>query len=248
MAYTKFWKVWLRPNLLTKDVDNDYVAEVSTVKNTLHNEDIARRIVAEGSEIKYDTLVSIMNQRDRIIREAVTDGYSVLTGTCQMSPRVAGPWIGQSAVFDPVMNRVTLDLIPSAEMRDALAVVGVEVLGVKEDGGAVIGKVTDTFTGLFDNTATIGEDIRIDGNKIRIAGEESEGVGVYFVNAEDKATKVTRRLTQNDPKTVIARIPTDLPAGTYTLRIVTRYSNSNTLLKEPRTIDYIYPLTVKAAE
>jgi hypothetical protein len=25
-----FWKVWLRPNLLTKDVDNDYVAEVST--------------------------------------------------------------------------------------------------------------------------------------------------------------------------------------------------------------------------
>ena len=29
MATTKYWKVWLTPNLLTKDVDNDYIAEVS---------------------------------------------------------------------------------------------------------------------------------------------------------------------------------------------------------------------------
>ena len=35
------WKIWLRLNLLTKDVDNDYVAEVSTVGNTVRNEDIA---------------------------------------------------------------------------------------------------------------------------------------------------------------------------------------------------------------
>ena len=80
--YTKFWKVWLRLNLLTKDVDNDYTAEVSTMKNSLRNEDIAQRIVDEGSEIKYDTLLSIINQHDRIIREAVADGYSVLTKTC----------------------------------------------------------------------------------------------------------------------------------------------------------------------
>ena len=69
--YTKFWKVWLRLNLLTKDVDNDYTAEVSTMKNTLRNEDIAQRIVDEGSEYKYDTLLSIINQHDRVIREAV---------------------------------------------------------------------------------------------------------------------------------------------------------------------------------
>ena len=80
MATTKFWKVWLKPNLLTKDIDNDYIAEVSTSKQTLRNEDIAQRIVDEGSEIKYDTLLSIINQHDRIIREAVCDGYSVLTG------------------------------------------------------------------------------------------------------------------------------------------------------------------------
>lgn len=49
MANTKFWKVWLKPNLLTKDVDNDYIAEVSTSKQTLRNEDIAERIVTQFS-------------------------------------------------------------------------------------------------------------------------------------------------------------------------------------------------------
>ncbi|GGJ96942.1 MULTISPECIES: hypothetical protein [Parabacteroides] len=33
-----------------------------TVGKTSRNEDIAKRIVEEGSEIKYDTLLSIINQ------------------------------------------------------------------------------------------------------------------------------------------------------------------------------------------
>ena len=154
MATTKYWKVWLTPNLLTKDVDNDYIAEVSTSKHTLRNEDIAQRIVAEGSEIKYDTLLSIINQHDRIIREAVCDGYSVLTGVGQYSPRVTGNWIGKNANFDPAVNKLTLDMVLSKEMRNALSVVGVEVLGVKESGGAEIGLVTDTVTGNTDGTTT----------------------------------------------------------------------------------------------
>lgn len=72
--YAHYWKVWLRLNLLTADVDNDYIAEVSTTKTTLHYEELARRIVAEGSEIKYDTLLSILSQRDRIVRQALQEG------------------------------------------------------------------------------------------------------------------------------------------------------------------------------
>ena len=234
--YTKFWKVWLRLNLLTKDVDNDYTAEVSTMKNSLRNEDIAQRIVGEGSEIKYDTLLSIINQHDRIIREAVADGYSVLTKTCQYTPRVAGTWIGSSAKFDPEKHKVTLDITLSSEMRESLSHVGVEVLEVK-DSGARIGLVTDTATGLSDGTITPGDDIRIDGEKIRIAGDGA-GIGVFFIDTDGKEYPVTRRLTTNDPKCLLARVPSGLTDGQYTLRIVTRFSNTTTLLKEPRTIEY----------
>ena len=81
MATTKYWKVWLTPNLLTKDIDNDYIAEVSTSKQTLRNEDIAQRIVDEGSEIKYDTLLSIINQHDRISASQAAGSARARTST-----------------------------------------------------------------------------------------------------------------------------------------------------------------------
>ena len=81
------------------------------------------------------------------------------------------------------------------------------------------------------------KDIRIDGDKIKIMPDDEDGLGVFFVNADGDVIPVTRRLTQNDPKRLIARVP-DLPAGQYTLRIVTRYTTATTLLKEPRIIEY----------
>lgn len=219
------------------------MAEVSTMKNTLRNEDLARRIVDAGSEYSYDTLLSIMNQQDRTIREVLQEGYSVLTQTCQFTPRVTGSWLGSKALFDPAKHKVTLDIIPSSEMREALSHVGVEVLEVK-DSSAGIGLVTDTATGLTNGTITIGDDILIAGDKIRVIGDDP-GIGVFFVNEEGTSVPVTRRFTQNDPKSVLARVPADLPKGTYTLRVVTQYSNTSTLLKEPRTIDYDRPLSTE---
>lgn len=244
MASTKsFWKVWLRPNLLTKDVDNDYIAEVSTVNDTRRNEDIVRRIVEMGSEIKYDTLLNILNRSDSVIREMLQNGESVQTGVCRLSPRVSGTWIGSNATFDPAVQKITLDITPTAEMRDVLTNVGIEVLDVKGNG-AYIGLVTDTATNLTDGTITAGDDILIEGDKIRISPEDDTTVGVFFIDSTGKATQVTRRLTQNDPKKVIARVPA-LAAGNYTLQIITRFTNGNLLLKESRTIQYERQLTVK---
>ena len=154
--------------------------------------------------------------------------------------------MGKSANFDPSVNKLTLDMTLSKEMRDALATVGVEVLGVKEGGGAAIGLVTNTLDGNTDGYITPGDDILIEGTKIKIAGDE-ELCGVYFVlrGAETETVrKVERRLTQNDPSRIIARVPADLEPGEYTLRIVTQFSNSAVLLKAPRTLEYEQPLVV----
>ncbi|MDR1073308.1 MAG: hypothetical protein LBL45_06500, partial [Treponema sp.] len=52
MAKETYWKVWLTPNRLTKDIENDFIAEVSTAGSTIRNADIAARIVAERSELR----------------------------------------------------------------------------------------------------------------------------------------------------------------------------------------------------
>jgi hypothetical protein len=232
-----FWKVWLRLNLLTKDVDNDYTASVSyTGKRTLRPADIARLLVEGRTEYQYDTVLNIFNMGDRIIREQIQHGSSVLTGVCHISPRVSGNWIGASAKFDPDRHRITVDMAPSTELREALKEVGIEVLGVKDDG-AFIGLVTDTATGLTDGTITPNDDILIEGDKLKITPEDEPELGVFFVDDKNEVFAVKRRLTQNDPKRILARTPA-LPAGQYTLRVVTRFSNQSTMLKEPRTIEY----------
>ncbi|MDR1405737.1 MAG: hypothetical protein LBI89_00855 [Prevotellaceae bacterium] len=49
------WKVWLQANQFTKEVPNDSYADVSTAGTTLHNEDIAQRIVKARSESGWRT-------------------------------------------------------------------------------------------------------------------------------------------------------------------------------------------------
>ncbi|MDR2927072.1 MAG: DUF4469 domain-containing protein, partial [Cytophagaceae bacterium] len=95
-----------------------------------------------------------------------------------------------------------------------------------------------------DGTVTVNDDIRIEGDKLKIAPDGEEGLGVFFVGDSGETIPVTRRFTQNDPKTLIARVPA-LPSGQYMLRVVTRYSNGTTLLNTSRVIEYDRLLTVQ---
>ena len=244
MAKKFTWKLWLLPNLMTKDVANDYLADVSTAGTTLRNEDIAQQIVNARSELRYETILSVLNERDAVVRNAVLGGFSVLDGNVHLAPRVKGVWEGTAHVFDPKAHKITVDATPSVEFRKALEdEVGVEVLGEKTGGGAFIGLVTDVATGKTDGTITRNGDLIIEGEKIRIAPAGEEGLGVFFVHPNGDAVLVTDPLTQNDPKKIIARVPA-LADGTYTLKIVTRFTSGNNLLKEPRTIVYELPLQV----
>jgi hypothetical protein len=243
-----FWKVLLRKNLLTQDVENDFVAEVSTIGVTLHNADVAGLIEAEGSEIKYETVLNILDRADRIKREKLAAGNSIQDGVSHCSPRVHGAWIGSNAHFDPTKHSVTLDMSPSTEMREMLKQVGVEVIGVK-DTFAYIGRVVDLAVGKADNRISLDEDMAIEGEKIKILPENDNALGVFFVSPGGGTIKVMHHLSQNDPRRLIVRVPYSLdPMDTYTLRIITRYSSSKTLLTDPRTIDYEFALGIRPEE
>lgn len=243
MANEYYWKIWLRPNLLATDTEEELFAEVLTEKEILKNEDIADRMIREGSEIKRDTLVSIINERDRIICENLMKGYSIQTGVCQYTPRVTGMWKKDELEYDPNLHKVILDITPSEPVREALANINIQVLGVKNNGSA-ISLVTDTAIGRADGFITAGDDIQIEGDRLKVVGDESV-VGVFFISEDGcRITQVTRRLTLNDPDRIIARVPS-LPAGNYRLRIVTQYMQGYVLLKSPHIIEYSRLLTVR---
>jgi hypothetical protein len=239
---TAVWKLWLRRNLLTTDVENDYTAEVSTAGDTLRNSDIADRIVAARSELRPETILSILTMRDEIARDALVQGSAVQDGCVRISPKVSDSWIGVSHTFDPAAHEIGLAISPTAEMRAALEGVSVEILGEK-DAGAFIGLVTDISTGKSDGTITPEEDLEITGDKIRIAPEDEAGLGVFFVGVDGVEHPLKHKLSENLPKRLIARVPT-LGTGAYTLKVVTRYTHGSYLLNEPRVIVYEFPVTV----
>jgi hypothetical protein len=236
-----FWRAWLKPNPFNKDVKNEYVAEVSTVGKTLNNADIARLFVEAGSEYKYETLFGILERADRIRHSKLLEGYSVQTDIAHFSPRILGAWEG-SKTFDPAKHKLTLTITPTARMRTGLSSVGVEVLGVRKRG-AYIGLVTDVCTGLSDGTLTPGDDIILYGRRIKVLPQDEPGLGIFLTDGT--TTYPLGRLAVNYPKEIISRIPPQVPPGTYSLYILTRYTNSIPL-REPCRIDYPVPLKIIA--
>jgi hypothetical protein len=243
MAITDYWKVLLRQNLLTKDVDDDFIAEVSTIGHTERREDIAREIVAEGTEFKYETVLDIISRIDRIICAHVRAGHSILTGAVHITPRVRGNWHGEYAQYNKEEHEISVDMNAGLELREALKDVGVEVIGMA-DPHAFIRTVVDSESGK-PNVLTPGYDCIIEGGKVKIAPDDGDGLGVFLYDAEGLPTQL--KVTQNMPKTLRAHVPADLADGEYTLQVITRYAGS-VLLNDPRTINYANTLTAGEPE
>ena len=102
-------------------------------------------------------------------------------------------------------------MVPTADLRNALDEISVKVLGVKETT-AKIAAVTDTATGLTDGTLTIGDDILIEGEKLKV-DEKDSAQGVFFRASDGKEYKTERRLSVNKPTQIMVRVPASLPKG-----------------------------------
>lgn len=238
------WEVYLRPNTLTKDNDRDCIADVYQHAETQRNKDIADIIVKERTEFRPETIMNILTMRDKVVTQLLEEGLSVMDGVVQITPRVSGVWETEGAEYDEKIHKRTVDIVPTADLRDVLDAISVKVLGAKETT-ARITSITDTATGLKDGTLTIGDDIIIEGDKLKI-DESDSSQGVFFKAANGTEYKTTRRLSVNKPSQIIARVPKEVPAGAVTVIVRTKYSSTAKPLKEIKEIIFGYPCTAKA--
>jgi hypothetical protein len=235
------WNVWLHSNKLT-DNPNDYVAELDTAGATRTQQHIIDRIMAEGSEVKPETIKAIMDRVNAVKREFFLQGNSVNDGFMHVTPRVTGSWTGNET-FNEGKHKRTADATLTAYVKAELKDVAVDVLGVRDSGARVM-LVTDIATQQTDGFITLGDDILIVGEKIKVIGlpqpdgSTENGIGVFFRNIDTDTVTPAGRLSENQPSKVIARVPATLPAGNYQLTVVTRFSAGATPLASQRTITY----------
>ena len=81
MAEKTFLTVDLYDNVLTEK-SNDYTGKVS-ITGTIHNTDIADRIVKARTEFRPETIVTILGMSDEIKVAAIAEGKSVVDGVGQ---------------------------------------------------------------------------------------------------------------------------------------------------------------------
>ena len=238
------WEVYLRPHTLTKDDDRSCIAEVRPRGRAKRNDDIADIITKERTEFRRETIINILNLRDEAVKNFIQDGMSFIDGIVQIAPRVTGVWKTENSPYNAAVHKRTVDLIPTHDFKALLDGITVKVLGLKDDSFRIT-SVIDTATGLSDGTIMIGDDLLIEGEKIKV-DESDPDQGVFFKGADGTEHKTSRRLSVNKPGQLIARVPSSLPEGKVTIVIRTKYSSGAKPLAEVREIVFKTPCTAKA--
>jgi hypothetical protein len=138
---------------------------------------------------------------------------------------------------------VTFRFRTRAPLRALAEYIAIDVEGLADVSG-YIDEFVDVSTEAVNESATPGGQFSLSGHKIKVAGTDSS-VGVYFVPESDPAAKVKAEghLAENTAARVIGIIP-NLSAGKYKVAIVTQYTTGAALLKEPRTIESAWAVTV----
>ncbi|MRM85620.1 DUF4469 domain-containing protein [Riemerella anatipestifer] len=234
-------KAWLRPNLLTKDDPNDFVA-VPLLGDSLGITEIVEALKKEGMEIQTETAVDIITRFNRKASELVLNGYSVNTGLVYMRPAIKGVFYDKT--WDKEKHSVYVNVNQGLDLRKAVADTKVEVLGEQSSPMSVF-SITDKATGKADGTLTKGKNAEIKGTFIKIDGNDPKnGIVLKNIDNQQEVKLSSEHIVLNEPSRLLILVPTDLEAGNYELSLTTQFTKGNTLLKDPRTETLSTPIVI----
>jgi hypothetical protein len=111
----------------------------------------------------------------------------------------------------------------------------VDITGVADTNG-YIREFTDVTTGAVNETVSGGDLFVIEGDRIRVAGDDPS-CWVYFESPGlEQRIKVKENFAENNPSKIIGVVPVLIVPRSYRVVIVTQFSSGSHHLKEPRTV------------
>jgi len=235
-------KAQLYDNVLTPN-PNDFMARVIS-ERSLSIKDVCRAATTRGgADISAAAMEHAAGLFLKEMGYALCDGFSINTGWFTASVSIKGVFAGPNEKFNPSKHTVMFDFKQGSLLRKELGAVSVIITGVA-DTSAFVAQVTDVKTGSINDMLTPGRNLRINGSRIKIAGDHDDN-GIYFINQDTQARLRVEDtdVAVNNPSELMIIIP-PLAAGAYRLEIVTQFS-SGKHLKQPRTASLDRVLTVE---
>jgi hypothetical protein len=227
---------------LTERKDDRFGRVVTT--KTYTEDDLVALAVSRRTDLNATTLKASINILSELGAEQLANGASVRFGLGFFSLTVNGVFIGDNAKWDASQHSLSVNAVPTADVRNKVRATVVDVRGMAASGLAV-NSVTDVASGQVNSTLTPGGGINITGSRIKIDGDNPT-VGISLINQEtNEVVPIPRTsLLTNSPSKISAIVPAGLANGDYKVSICTQFGTSSVALKEPRTFIFDYILNV----
>jgi DNA-binding domain/Domain of unknown function (DUF4469) with IG-like fold len=243
MAILHRIRAYLYDNLLTKDNPNDLIARVVSERSLSVQQISEAAVNRGGSDVSATAMQHAVELWLKEMSYQLSDGYSVNTGYFTAGALIRGVFDSPQETFSAEKHSILFQFNQGEKLRAEIPNIEVQILGLADASAAIV-QVTDVKTGSVNDLLTPGRNLRIAGNKIKVAGTDAAN-GVFFVDTimHSRTAVDHSDIVTNNPSELLVVIPA-LAAGKYTVEVVTQFS-SGILLKDPRTAAFGQTLTVQ---
>ena len=235
MAKNKI-RAYLYDNALTTDDLHDFIARAEIMKSLTVKDICESASERGGADISASAMEHAVELFHKETAYLLSNGFAANTSLYHAAARIKGVFNSPSEPFNHDKHSIDINFTQGDAIRKEMDNVEVDVRGVASTD-AHITQVVDVKSHSINDLITPNYDIRIIGNKLKIAGEDTRN-GVFFVNADNPATRISvpmEDIINNNPTELLIRCPASL-SGRFRLEVVTQYTSSGKqFLKEPRT-------------
>ena len=230
---------YLYKNHFTENPE-EYIAKVIS-EQTLKTADICKEAVERGgADTTVQAMIHNVNLFLKEMAYQICNGYAINTGYFQANTLIKGTFSNPLEEFDPKKHNVNFLFKSGNLLKQEIPKIRVKVNGLAGKM-SFITDLTDIKTGSVNNLLTPNRNLKINGTKIKIVGDDSTGIFFTHQPSGDIYKVDSMDIVSNKPSELIIIIP-DLRKGTYTLSLKTQFT-SGTLLKEPKVISFEKELT-----
>ncbi|MBN9337439.1 MAG: DUF4469 domain-containing protein, partial [Chryseobacterium sp.] len=199
MAVLHKIKAYLYENLLTKDNPNDYIARTVS-ERSLNVKQICETAVNRGGA---DVSAAAMEHATTLFLKEMAyqlcDGFSVNTGYFTAGTQIRGVFDSPSETFSSDKHNILFQFNQGEKLRAEIPNIEVSILGIADSACSIL-QVTDVKSGSVNDLITPGRNLKISGNKIKVAGDNPNN-GVFFVNSttQERVVVESNDMVTNNP-------------------------------------------------
>ena len=218
-------------NLLTA-APNDFTAQTVNVRS-FGMSDIVQRIMGRNPGLSAAQINAALEKFVHEVCLIVEDGGAVNTPLMNTQPSISGVFHGATDTYDPRRHRIRTNMSAGAALRKATDSVKVQKVHTAEPLPFIL-EVHDVLSDTVNEQITPGGVLQIRGGRLKLGAQHAD-TGIFLIDEAANAHKLPL-VIENKPARLIAMLPADLPAGSYTLAVRTALnSNSNRESKSIRT-------------